>query len=319
MSGSLRGDEWMRRWQRWFLVFFGFLGIGIFGGCGQKEVVHTDGYEYVIGISLTNIVEPWLNNLVQVITDKANDGRDVRLIFRDGAGNAEKQINDIEALMECGIDLLILSPNDSDALNDTMEKVFEKIPIVVLGVEPDTQAYTTVIQADDEGIGRLAGEYILDNLYEPGKNVVVIEGVKDSPISSKRLSGFQKAIEGQIPDGQITYYYGEWLRDTAELRMKDFLVVNDTADIIFAFNDDMAYGAYQACQQLRIQNSVALLGVDGFEGEAAGLNLVERGILDATIQSPDFGALAYDTALDILEGNEVERYITVVPEVITGK
>ena len=88
-------------------------------------------------------------------------------------------------------------------------------------------------------------------------------------------------------------------------------------DIIFAFNDEMAYGAYLACQQLRVRDSISLIGVDGFEGEIAGRNLVEKGILNATIQSPDFGALAYDTALEILRGNEVERDITVVSRVIS--
>ena len=63
----------------------------------------------------------------------------------------------------------------------------------------------------------------------------------------------------------------------------------------------------------------SLWGVDGFEGESAGLNLVEKEILDATIQSPDFGSLAYDTAMDILEEKEVQRDITVTPRMITGR
>ena len=44
----------------------------------------------------------------------------------------------------------------------------------------------------------------------------------------------------------------------------------------------------------------------------------EKEILDATIQSPDFGSLAYDTAMDILEEKEVQRDITVTPRMITG-
>lgn len=52
--------------------------------------------------------------------------------------------------------------------------------------------------------------------------------------------------------------------------MKDYLISHDSADIVFAFNDDMAYGAYQACQQYRIEGKVHLIGVDGFEGEVQG-------------------------------------------------
>lgn len=292
---------------------------GCLTGCRPEEKAKTDGYEYLVGVSLTNVMEPWLSNLVNVISAKAAENKNVNLIFRDAAGNTNKQIQDIKSLMECGIDLLILSPDGSGALDSVMEEVFEEIPIVVAGVKPDTDAYTTVIQADDEGIGKMAGEYILKNLYEPGKNVVVIEGVENSPISNKRLKGFGEAVQDKIPGEAITYYYGDWLQERAELRMKDYLVGSKPLDIVFAFNDEMAYGAYQACQQLRVKDGADFIGVDGFEGETAGMNLVDRGILNATIQTPDFGALAYDTAMEILNGKRVERNITIVPKIIEKK
>ena len=54
----------------------------------------------------------------------------------------------------------------------------------------------------------------------------------------------------------------------------------------------------------------------GAEGETAGRQLLDKGILQATIKSPDFGALAYDTALKILDGRETDRQMTVVPQLI---
>ena len=280
--------------KKWILALLLFVCLCT-GGCGT-ESVRTDDYEYLIGVSLTNVMEPWLNNLAQVIGSRAETEKNVNLIFRDAAGSTEKQIQDIEALMKCGIDLLIVSPDGSNALNGIMEEVFEEIPIVVVGVEPQTKAYTTVIQADDNGIGKMAGEYILENFYTEGDKIIVFQGVEKD----------------------IVYYYGDWFRDVAEARMKDYLVVNGAPDIVFAFNDEMAYGAYIAGEQLRMGNGTKFVGVDGFEGESAGLNLVEKEILDATIQSPDFGSLAYDTAMDILEEKEVQRDITVTPRMITG-
>ena len=64
---------------------------------------------------------------------------------------------------------------------------------MAVGTKPETDAYTTVIQADDEGIGKLAGEYIVKNLYDPGEKIVVIQEWRDPrfpPIAfpgSKRL------------------------------------------------------------------------------------------------------------------------------------
>lgn len=290
----------------------------LLAGCGRKSDIYTDSYQYLIGVSLTNVMEPWLNNLVQVLSERQKEDTDVNIIFRDAAGSPEKQIQDIEALMASGIDLLIVSPDGSGDLDGELEEVSEKIPVVMAGVGSKTDCYTSLIQADDEKIGRLAGEYILENLYEEGDRIMVIEGVEGSPISEKRRKGFLDAIQARIPQEKIVYDYGDWLRDQAELRMKDYLVSHDQADIVFAFNDEMAYGAFLACQQYRAADGVHLIGVDGFEGESAGLNLVERGILDATIQSPDFGSMAYDVALALLHGKEAAHNITIEPQLITG-
>lgn len=307
-----------RRKEKWML----FIGICICiltcSGCRNDANVKVDGYQYLVGVSLTNVMEPWLNNLVNMLSARAEEEKSINLIFRDAAGSTEKQIQDIQALMECGIDLLMVVPDGSNDLNDIMESVYKEIPIVAVGVEPDTDAYTAVIQADDEKIGELAGEHILNVLYEDGDKVLVIQGMEDSPISDKRLAGFQKAVTGKIPEEDISYCYGEWLRDVAELRTKDYLVINGSADIVFAFNDEMAYGAYSACQQFRVMGKTEFIGVDGFDGESAGVNMVENSILNATVQSPDFASLVYEKTKAVLKGEEVEKNIVIVPQIIVG-
>ena len=166
----------------------------LLSGCRSNIRDCADGYKYLVGVSLTNVMEPWLNNLVQSMEEKARQGKDIKF-FRDAAGSTEKQIKDIRALMDFGVDLLIVSPDGSSSLNGILKEVYEKIPVVVVGVEPDTDDYTTLIQADDEGIGRMAGEYILNKLYKKGKKIVVLKGVSNSPISDMRLKGFCDAGE----------------------------------------------------------------------------------------------------------------------------
>lgn len=307
-----------RRKEKWVLWVGIWLFIFTFSGCRSDADVKVDGYQYLVGVSLTNVMEPWLNNLVNILSERAEEEKTINLIFRDAAGSTEKQVQDIEVLMECGIDLLLVVPDGSDDLNDIMEDVYQKIPVIAVGVEPDTDAYTAVVQADDEKIGKLAGEHILNALYEIGDKVLVIQGIEDSPISDRRLEGFQKAVEGRIPEEDIFYCYGEWLRDVAELRTKDYLVINGSADIVFAFNDEMAYGAYSACQQFRVMGKTEFIGVDGFDGESAGVNMVESSILNATVQSPDFASLVYDKIKAVLEGEKVEKNIVIVPKIIVG-
>ena len=289
-------------------------------GCSgsRSSEVKTDAYDHVIGVSMINMVEPWLYNLAQVMTDMADHDANVNLILLDAANNSQKQAEDISSLMNNGIDLLIMASDGSDTVDAIQHEVYEKIPVIAVGIQPHSEEYTTLIQADHLKIGQIAGEYILEHFYHPGDKVVVMQGVQNSPISLKRLEGFKSCASEKIPEKDISYYEGEWMKDRAELRLKDYLVSKGKPDIIFAFNDDMAFGCYTACRQLRVSQIPQIIGVDGFEGggETAGRQLLDKGILQATIKSPDFGALAYDTALKILDGQETDRQMSVVPQLI---
>lgn len=81
--------------------------------------------------------------------------------------------------MEYGIDILIVSPDGSDSLSSVLSEAFQKIPVILTGVGAGTEDYTCLIKSDDQKIGRLAGEYILNNLYEKNKKIVVFQGWKN--------------------------------------------------------------------------------------------------------------------------------------------
>lgn len=288
----------------------------LLAGCREKEIIQENEYEYLIGVSLSNVMEPWLSHTIDAMSAQRLADSRVNIIFKDAAGSQEKQLQDIEQLMECGVDLLIVAPGDSESLQDKVEELYQEIPVVVMGIDPGTEDYTSFIEFNDYEIGRLAGSYIMEEQYQAGDKMVVLTGPSGSPISEKRLQGFKDAVSGDIEEEQIHYLNGEWLRDKAENRMKDYLVVNQKADVVFAFNDEMAYGAYLAQKQYRV-TGICFLGVDGFTGNLGGIDLVERGILDATIQCPEIGSLAYETAVRILDGEKVEKHQVIEPTLIS--
>ena len=47
----------------------------------------------------------------------------------------------------------------------------------------------------------------------------------------------------------------------------------------------------------------------GFEGESAGLSLVDKGVLDATIQTPDFGGLSMKLQENFLRGRRLIKIL----------
>ena len=286
-------------------------------GC-SNQAVHTDGYKYVIGVSIPNAQEPWIRNMMgEIRAEVTVKYPDTNIIFKDATDSLTQQIADIEALLESKVDLLIVTPIANREIGEvlTQKEVTTPVPVIIAGVDSEMDKYASVIKFDDVKIGKIAGEYILKKLYSQGDKVAVITGREYSVLSENRLKGFKEAIKGAIPENDIKYYNGEWLKDKAEDRMKDYLVLYGDIDIVFAFNDEMAYGAYEAAHKLRVAKA-NFVGVDGFSGKEGGKELVEQEIINATISCTGIGEKSIETARKILEGKEVDKKIVLGAELI---
>ena len=69
-------------------------------------------------------------------------------------------------------------------------------------------------------------------------------------------------------------------------------------DVVFAHNDYMASGIYEAVS--RLGYSPEIIGVDGFSGPNGGIDMVRQGKLSETITCPTGGKEAIRYAMDIL-------------------
>ena len=242
------------------------------------------------------------------------------MIYTDGAQDTQRQIDDVDMLMGYGIDLLVISPNDSEALRPVIAEVHRRIPVIVLDRAISGDDYTLFIGPDNDKIGYLAGQRVIDVLGENGGTVVQILGTVDSPPVAARQVGFQRAlaehdnikIEDALP--------GNWLQDQAQDRFKEYLVVHGkNADVVVAQNDAMAYGAWLAADSLRVKG-VKFIGADGLEGADGGIDLVNRGILDSTIYCPTGGSQAVEFSMRVLAGEALgEKNLILEPEIIVSK
>lgn len=283
--------------------------------CGKRRDVHTGEYRYVIGVSQANMIEPWRYNINREISQGLGDHPDINAIFADATQDAKKQAEDILEMMDYGIDLLLVSPQDAEALEDVLADVCGKIPVIVLGTGMGNGC-TAVVRYNDYLIGQMAADYIGRELLPEGGKIILLEGMMGSEISDTRAKGFYEAIE-KYPGVEVAEsIVADWLRDKAEDRMKDYFVKSAEVDVVFALNDEMAYGAYIAATKLR-RNGIRFVGVDGFEGEFGGVSLVRRGILQATLRCPAAGDLALECAVKILSGEEVAPETVVSPTLIT--
>lgn len=283
------------------------------GGFVRKE----EPRGYLVGMSQANLVEPWRVTMNLEFVEAAEARDDLRVIYTDAAQDTQRQIADVEMLMGYGIDLLVISPNDSEALRPVLAQVYEKIPVIVLNRAVSGEDYTLFIGPDNDKIGYLAGQQVVEMLGEEGGRVVEILGTENSPPVAARSSGFSRAVSGHENIVIEQRLVANWMQDQAQDRFKEYAVTCDEPpDVVVAQSDAMAYGAYIAAEELRMEG-VRFVGMDGLEGDGGGVDLVERGILEATFYCPTGGKEAVSYLLRILEGETfAEKQITLEPHIV---
>ncbi len=273
--------------------------------------------QYLIGMSQANLTEPWRITMNREIQAEAAQHDNIRVIFTDATQNTAHQIEDVRMLMGYGIDLLVISPNDSEALRPVISEVFQQIPVIVLDRDVQGEEYTLFIGPNNYRIGELAGKRVADMLGEQGGHVIEILGVENSPPVEERSRGFSDALKDHRQITITGRLVADWMQDRAEDRMKEYLSVQQAIDVVFAQNDAMAYGAYLAVGKLRVLN-VRFVGVDGLDGPGGGKDLVRQGILQATFFCPTGGSQAIEYALRILDGEKnLPHRLILSPEEIT--
>ena len=265
-------------------------------GRGQIEQV-----DYVIGVSQANMRETWRLALISEIEDAAAEYPNIRLIMTDATSDGEKQKKDVERLMQFDIDLLIISPGDAREMTDVIGQVYQKIPVIVMDRGVEGFDYTLFIGPDNELIGRQAGEGAVKRLAGKGGTVFEVCGSENSISSAERSKGFDLVLSREPGIVREQFRVEQESRDQAEDLFLELGQRLAGVDVVFAHNDYMASGVYEAVKKLGY--SPEIIGVDGFSGPNGGMDLVRQGKLSETITCPTGGKEAIRYAMDIL--NEV--------------
>lgn len=280
-----------------------------------------DGVEFLIGMSQCNLGEPWRIQMNKELVSAASKYPDIKIIFTDAAQDNQKQIEDVRKLMRLGIDLLIISPNESEPLTPIVSEIYESIPVIVLDRKVNSDDYTLFIGADNRVIGQRAGEYVKDLLGETGGDIVEIMGLPGSKPTVERSEGFRESIASN-PNIRIDeYLVANWLRDSAEDLFANYLHNNPTRkiDVVYSHNDPMALGAYRAALHLGRATDMVFIGIDGLKGEEGGITLVKNGILDITFIYPTGGEQAIESARDLLNGKKIQNKQIILDNIQVDK
>lgn len=284
------------------------LFLNLFSGCSQS----TEGDKLKIGFSQGLGNHPWREAMNHSMEIQASLYSEVDLDIEKANGSVQKQISDIQKMIDQRISIIIISPIDSRSLVPVVEKAYSKgIPVILLDRKIDSDKYTTYIGADNIQIGKEAAKYIIAD-SKSDKNILEIKGDDNSSPSLERSQGFQEVIKNQPNAHLLESFKGfpaEKFRNTLEMMGSRNLYV-------FAFNDELASHAWLAARSLGVENNIKFVGVDGLNTRDGGIQMVMDGKLNATLLYPTGGAEAIETAIKIHKGNTVPKRIELGTTII---
>lgn len=290
---------------RWVLLILSFLSV--LSGCGPKEKRPA----FRIGFSQCSTAGPWRQAVLAGMQRELSFHPEVTLRMLDAQDDSRRQQAQIRELVREGVDLLIVSPYEAAPVTPAVEEAYRRgIPVVLLDRRITSQQYTAYVGGDNLEVGQTAARYGARLLGQRG-NILEILGTPGSSATSERHLGFVQALQsypGLRVVGQVT---GDWTVRTPKPALKQALLAHPEVSLIFSHNDGMGHGAYEVCQELGLTKQVRIIGVDGLPGAGEGIDLVQRGLLSASILYSPGGEEAIRTALKILNKRPFKKENTL--------
>ncbi|MEV6600247.1 ABC transporter substrate-binding protein [Actinoplanes sp. NPDC051346] len=225
-----------------------------------------------------------------------------------------KQISDVEQLLDSGVQLLIVAPLNSDGWDSVFAKASaRKVPIITIDRKINAAScadYLTFIGSDFEEQGKRAADKMAAALGDKG-SVAILLGAPGNNVTTLRTKGFKDQIAKIAPNIKIVFEQtGQFSREEGQKVAEQLLQSNSDINGIYAENDEMALGAEVALKGAGKQKGdVKIVSIDGTRGAVQG---IADGWIHSVIESnPRFGPLAFDTATRFFNGEPIPEDIII--------
>ncbi len=224
------------------------------------------------------------------------------LIYSNANQDAVAQQSQADAALTNGAKVLVLDPVDATAAAAIADKAKAAgVPVISYDrLLQNTDAVSYYISFDNQQVGKLQGQSLLDALTKAGKSnptVVFINGSPTDPNAALFKSGAHSILDGKVTIGK-EYDTPDWSPDKAQTEMQQALTaLNNKVDGVLAANDGTGGGAIAAMKAAGIN---PLPPVTGQDAELAAIQRILAGEQYMTVykaikpEAEDAAVLAYD-------------------------
>ncbi len=294
-----------------YLLTLLFVFMFALAACGGGE--DSADEPFTIGVSNGFVGSEWRTQMIQdmeeVNQEFMDQGITTELVIESADVDVQGQIQQIQNLINRGVDAIIVNPNDQTALNPIIEEAVEQ-GIVVIAVDQEISAegaYNVVI--DQTEWARISARWLAEELGGSG-DVVLIEGFVGHPANEARMDGVEEVFAEYPNINVVGRDTGMWDQATGQQVMSDFLASLPNIDGVWT-QDGMALGVLQALVTANPDEWPVIAG----EARAGFIKLWQE-VRESTnpdfstigvVNPPGIGASGLRVAVEILQGGEVDE------------
>ncbi len=240
-----------------------------------------------IGLSLDTLKEErWKRDKDRFVAKATELGANV--LVQSANSDDARQVQDCEALISSGVDVLVVVPHNGDAMAKAVAAAKSAgIPVIsydrlITGADVDVY-----LSFDNVRVGELQAQYLIDKLKGKGKIIRIYGSATDNNAKLFK-AGQDKVLEPYIKSGDIKVVHEDWALDWKPENAKKIVNAAITAhgksiDGILVSNDGTAGGAIQALMEEGLAGKVFVTGQDA---ELAACQRIMRGTQTMTIYKP---------------------------------
>lgn len=283
-------------------------GVGL--AVASMSSAHADTLK--IGMSFQELNNEYFVVMKEAL-EEAADSIGAEVIVTDAHHDVSKQINDVEDMIQRGVDIILLNPADSVSVESAVLTAHEA-GVVTVAVDAQAQGpLDSFVGSKNYDAGYMACQYLGKNLDGKG-DVAILDGIPVVPIL-ERVRGCKAAI-AEFPSMKIVAVQnGKQERSRAMTVTENMLQANPNLAGLFSVNDIGALGALTAIEANG--SDVKLVSVDGNPEAVQTIADGNKHFIATSAQYPrDQVRLGLGVALAKLWGSNVPKTVPVDVDLI---
>ena len=273
--------------------------------------------DITVGVSLLNSTHVFFNNIQAAMEEQAAE-YGWTLDVQDAAGDANKQLSQVQDFITKGVDAIVIAPTNSAGSKSMIELAeAQNIPVFTMDIKSDGQAVSHIATDNKKG-GELAAQYLVEKILTEKKGTAAVITYSEIESCVDRETGFTGYLEANAPDIQVVdiqNYSGD--QQKAADVMQNMLLKHDQLDVVFCVGDPAAIGAL---------SSITAAGADtkiiGYDGNPEGIAEIKKGgswVADVAQDPIAIGKTTLSTVKSYLEGATPEAEILISPYMIDAE